>query len=65
MVTKSKETPTFITRLYGGDYVLILVWLQKHIGKLNTARPIIWWEGKNWYMKLVQGKKRTSIVACP
>ena len=51
---------TYITRLYGGDYVLILSWLQKNIGKMKSSKPIIWWEGTNWYMKLVQGKMGDS-----
>ena len=51
---------TYITRLYGSDYVLILAWLQKHIGKMTNAKPIIYWEGTTWYMKLVQGKMGDS-----
>jgi hypothetical protein len=53
---------TYITRLHGGDYVLILSWLQKNISKVKNSRPIIWWEGTNWYMKLVQGKMADSYV---
>ena len=62
MVTKAKEPESYITRLHGGDYVVILSWLQKNIGKMDTARPILWWSGKNWYMKLVQGKIGDSYV---
>jgi hypothetical protein len=51
---------THITRVYGADYVSLLSWLQKNVGKTNIAKPIIWWEGKNWYMKLVQGKMGDS-----
>ena len=51
---------TYISRLYGADYVMLLAWLQKHIGKMTNSKPIIWWEGPNWYMKLVQGKMGDS-----
>lgn len=51
---------THITRLYGADYVVVLSWLQKHISKMTNSKPIIWWEGSNWYMKLVQGKMGDS-----
>lgn len=47
---------TYISRLYGADYVTLLSWLQKNISKMTNSKPIIWWEGTNWYMKLVQGK---------
>jgi len=46
----------FIAHLYGADYVSVLLWLQRHIGKMTDSKPIIWWEGNNWHMRLVQGK---------
>lgn len=51
---------TYITRLYGADFVTLLAWLQKNISKMTNSKPIIWWEGTNWYMKLVQGKMGDS-----
>ena len=51
---------TYITRLYGADYVSVLAWLQKHIGKMTNSKPIIYWESPTWYMKLVQGKMADS-----
>jgi hypothetical protein len=47
---------TYISRLYGADYVQILFWLEKHIGKMTVSKPVIYWEGNNWKMRLVQGK---------
>lgn len=51
---------TYITRIYGADFVTLLSWLQKNISKMKNSKPIIWWEGTNWYMKLVQGKMGDS-----
>jgi len=51
---------TYIIRLHGADYVSVLAWLQKHIGKMTNSKPIIYWESNTWYMKLVQGKMADS-----
>ena len=56
MVKKEPANQTYVSRLYGGDYVLILAWLQKHIGKMTVSKPLLYWEGNNWKMRLVQGK---------
>ena len=54
------EKATYISRLYGADYLLILAWLQRHIGKMTVSKPIVYWEGVNWSMRLVQGKMGDS-----
>lgn len=43
---------TATVKVYGKQWAPILHWLQENIGPLLHSKPIIFWHGKGWHMKL-------------
>jgi hypothetical protein len=43
---------TATVKVYGKQWAPILYWLQENIGPLLHSKPIIFWHGKGWHMKL-------------
>ena len=43
---------TATVKVYDKQWAPILYWLQENIGPLLHSKPIIFWHGKGWHMKL-------------
>ena len=43
---------TATVKVYGKQWAPMLHWLQENIGPLLHSKPIIFWHGKGWHMKL-------------
>jgi len=39
-------------KVYEKQWAPMLYWLQENIGPLLHSKPIIFWHGKGWHMKL-------------
>ena len=43
---------TATVKVYEKQWAPMLYWLQENIGPLLHSKPIIFWHGKGWHMKL-------------
>jgi hypothetical protein len=43
---------TATVKVYDKQWAPMLHWLQENIGPLLHSKPIIFWHGKGWHMKL-------------